>query len=77
MLGKGLAGDLGGEYAQGQVENTLADAPHLGAVGVDDHALGDGGVAGAGKPRRPSTCARQVRHAPMAGMAGSLHSWGI
>ena len=31
----------------------------------------------AGKPRRPSTCTRHVRHAPMAGMAGSLHSWGM
>ena len=30
----------------------------------------------AGNPRRPSTCTRQVRHAPMAGMPGSLHSWG-
>ena len=30
----------------------------------------------AGNPRRPSTCTRQVRHAPIAGMAGSLHSWG-
>ena len=31
----------------------------------------------AGKPRRPSTCTRHVRHAPMAGIAGSLHSCGI
>ena len=77
MLGKGLAGGLRGEYAQSQIENALSDAPHLGAVGVDDHALGDGSVAEVGKPRRPSTCARQVRHAPIAGMAGSLHRWGM
>ena len=49
VLCEGLAGGLGGEHAKGQIEDALADATHLGAVGVYDHALGDGGVAGGGE----------------------------